>query len=270
MYLLSALLWLTGVFPLMQALRANRPTTLRQPLWWAAAAWLAWTCAAGSPVVWPGQDVRLAHYLALCLTGCAGVAVLGARRPGVGAWNFVVGGLLAVLLLPVLNGLGELRLEPVHRLFLLGTLAVSLLNYLPTRLWPAVVLLGAGCILDVAELDRAAPSERAGQLAALVLAGLAPWAAWASLSLRHAPRTEFDQVWLAYRDRYGFVWGQRMREQFNRAAYHAGWPVVLRWTRLHTGTSEGVPDAAALTATLRAVLKRFGPAEDIASDQRPL
>jgi len=33
--------------------------------------------------------------------GCAGVAVLGARRPGMTAWNFVVAGLLAVLLLPV-------------------------------------------------------------------------------------------------------------------------------------------------------------------------
>jgi hypothetical protein len=39
------------------------------------------------------------RYLALCLTGCVGVAVLGARRPGVGAWDFVLLGLLAVLLL---------------------------------------------------------------------------------------------------------------------------------------------------------------------------
>ena len=39
------------------------------------------------------------------------MAVWGRDGPGVGAWNFVVAGLLAVLLLPVLNGLGELRLE---------------------------------------------------------------------------------------------------------------------------------------------------------------
>jgi hypothetical protein len=72
-------------------------------------------------------------------------------------------------------------------------------------------------------------------------------------------RTEFDRLWLAYRDRFGFVWGQRMREQFNRAAHHAGWPVVLRWGGLHTTATEAAPDPAAMLATLRAVLKRFGP-----------
>ena len=50
------------------------------------------------------------------------MAVLGARRPGVTAWNFVVAGLLAVLLRPLFEGLGELRLGPAHLLFLGGAL----------------------------------------------------------------------------------------------------------------------------------------------------
>jgi hypothetical protein len=253
MYLLAGLLLLTGVLPLMQAVRANRHTTLRQPLLWAALGWMVWTAVAWIAVLRPGQDVRLMHYLALGLTGCAGVAVLGARRPGAGAWNFVVVGLLAVLLLPVLNGLGQPRLEPVHRLFLLVALAVPLLNYLPTRLWPAVVLLGVGCGLEMAGL------EQSDSPAGMVLVSLAPWAAWASFRLRRNPGTDFDRLWLAYRDRYGFVWGQRMREQFNRAAHHAGWPLLLRWNGLHTTGRR--PAESALLATLQAVLKRFGAEE---------
>ena len=53
---------------------------------WAGGAWAAWVATTWAPG-------PLATYLALCLSACAGVAVLGARRPGVTAWNFVVAGL---------------------------------------------------------------------------------------------------------------------------------------------------------------------------------
>src|SRR5687767_287481 len=94
-----ALATLAGTVPLLKAWRANRNTTLVHSLCWAAAAWVAW----GAALVWgdesPGEDpLRL---LALFLTGAAGAAVFGARRPIVGAWNFVVLGLLCVLLLPL-------------------------------------------------------------------------------------------------------------------------------------------------------------------------
>jgi hypothetical protein len=260
MNLLAALLLLTDLYPLAKALRANRSTTLRQPLLWALAAWAAWTGVAWSRLFHPGQEERLACYGALCLTGCAGVAVLGARRPGVAAWNFVVGGLLAVLLLPILNGLGELRLEPAHELFLGATLLVPLLNYLPTRLGPGVFLAAAGCGLEMVRLiEPASPVWL--RFAGMGLLALGPWAGWASLGRHAVSGTEFDRLWLAYRDRFGFVWGQRMREQFNRAATHAGWPVVLRWRGLQPASPGTVANPAALLALLRAVLKRFGPEE---------
>lgn len=257
MDLFAALLLLTAVFPLATALRANRSTTLRQPLLWALVAWAAWLGVAGSRFLQPGSDERLACYGALCLTGCAGVAVLGARRPGVTAWNFVVVGLLAVLLLPILNGLGELRLEPAQELFLGVTLLVPLLNYLPTRLGPGVFLAAAGCGLEMARLiEPAAPAWI--RPVGLGLLAVAPWAAWASQWKRGSSATEFDRLWLSYRDRFGFVWGQRVREQFNRAADHAGFPVVLRWKGLQPETTA---EAASLIPLLRAVLKRFGPEE---------
>ena len=79
-------------------------------------AWLVWSTALWHPTVsW--------RYTALCLTGCAGVAVLGARRPGVAAWHFVPLGLLAVLLMPLAEGWGHLQLSPVRAGFLGATLA---------------------------------------------------------------------------------------------------------------------------------------------------
>src|SRR5205823_10283463 len=133
------LLLLTAAFPLGRALAANRRTALVHALAWAWLAWLAWLAVAW---VEDGEAVR---YTALCLTGCAGVAVLGARRPGVGAWNLVVAGLLVVLLRPLWEGLGNFGLRDAHALFLALTLVVPVLNYLPTRLAPAALALGLGC-----------------------------------------------------------------------------------------------------------------------------
>ncbi len=260
MDVLTALLLLTGVYPLAEALRANRRTTLRQPLLWALLSWAAWIGVAWSRVLRPDATERLTVYGALCLSGCAGIAVLGARRPGASAWNFVVVGLLAVLLLPILNGLGELRLEPAQELFLTVTLLVPLLNYLPTRLAPGVVLVAAGCAWEMLRLMEWVSLSWMPSLGLLLLA-LGPWAAWIGLANRRRkpPGSEFDRLWLVYRDRFGFVWGQRMREQFNRAAHHAGWPVVLNWRGLHGTAPHPPPQEEALLATLHAVLKRFGP-----------
>jgi hypothetical protein len=194
--------------------------------------------------------------------------VLGARRPGVGAWNFVLLGLLAVLLLPLAEGLGGLHLSWPRVLFLAGTLAVGVLNYLPTRLGPAALLLALGCGLELASVlppdmvpDGLRPALPAGGL----LLALSPWAAYTAGRGRPRPAAEFDRLWLGFRDRFGLVWGQRLREQFNRSAAHAGWPVVLRWTglRLKPGAALPRPDVQEeILATLRALLKRFGPEEN--------
>jgi hypothetical protein len=48
------------------------------------------------------------------------------------------------------------------------------------------------------------------------------------------------------------VWGQRLREQFNHAARHAGLDAELRWGRLMTSND---PAACELLAAL---MKRFG------------
>jgi hypothetical protein len=90
---------------------------------------------------------------------------------------------------------------------------------------------------------------------------VAPWVGWVVLAGAPAPAGEFDRLWLAYRDRFGLVWGQRMREQFNRAAANAGWPVFLSWQGLASAGDSAPPPTAEAVATLQAVLKRFGPEE---------
>jgi hypothetical protein len=252
------LLFLSGLYPLARAWWLNRRTPLAHALGWALAAWGIWTLAAFS-----GEPLGGVAYLALCLTGCAGIAVLGARQPGALAWNFVVVGLLAVLLRPFLEGFGELRLGMVPLLFLGGCLLVGVLNYLPTRLAVAMTAVGLGCATELACLAGAALPAPLPFAGVLCLAG-APWLGWLLLRSRR-PREAFDTTWLEYRDRFGFVWGQRAREQFNRSVANAGWGVTLGWRGLQGSEQGPVPERDKSLSLLRAVLKRFdspsGPRE---------
>jgi len=93
MFWLQILLMLSAGIPIGAAWWANRNTALVHALFWGLLAWMAWL---GSAVVYTSET----RYIACSLTACAGVAVLGARRPGAAAWNGVVVGLFAVLLLP--------------------------------------------------------------------------------------------------------------------------------------------------------------------------
>jgi hypothetical protein len=200
--------------PLWTARKASRGSTLAYTLNWTLFAWAIW---CGSYFLMSREEVDTGgwRYLALCLTGSAMVAVLGARRPGAAAWNFVILGLLAVLLLPVAaNSIagGQLRLEGFRAAFVGAVLAAS------------------------------------------------PWFAYACFKLQKPASTEFDHVWLAFRNRFGLVWGQRLRDQFNRSAANSGWPVYLSWQGLRLAVGSGQPDVAqqeAMLANLQALMKRF-------------
>jgi len=254
---------LCGLIPLGRAWWVNRHTSLVQALHWAIVAWIVWmaTLLAG-PSIHGHEAVDPTRYLALSLSGCAGIAVLGARRPYVGAWNFVVLGLLAVLVLPLVEGLLIRGRTPgtLHFLFLAAVLSVGLLNYLPTRLAPAGLLLAAaeaGQMLLMIVPDPEPAHRTAIQLVAeLCLIGV-PWIAYASWHRSSPGQNEFDRLWLRFRNRFGLVWGQRVREQFNRSAHNAGWPVHLTWRGLRRTGDAAMPDAIAVLETLRALLKRF-------------
>jgi hypothetical protein len=260
------LIYLSGCYPLWVAWRANRQSALVQSVNWAVVAWSAWGGVLAA-VAGPGPGAGVVSYVALCLIGCAGVAVLGARRPGVGAWNFVVVALLAVMLLPLAERLAGAPDAPLglRRLFLGFTLAVGVLNYLPTRLAPAALLLAAGCAVEIGSVSETGSSGGGPGLARTagrMLVASGPWVAYGLMRWQPRPASEFDRRWLDFRNRFGLFWGQRLREQFNRAAANAGWPVHLRWQGLRLKAGVPLPGPAmqeAMLERLRALLKRFGP-----------
>lgn len=240
---MSVLAWLAtmaGFVPLAVALRANRTTSLFFSILWAAAAWTAWGFALADAAN------RDRAFIALSLTACAGVAVFGARRPHVAAWNAVVAGLLAVMLLPMLERL-VISVESFNierTVFLAAVIAVSVINYLPTRFLAAALLFGAGCSLAMWRLMSAKVLTGFDDELQLALLALTPWLAWISPA---GPRDPFDAQWRAFRDRFGLVWASRVRDQFNRAASNAELSVRLTWSG-HTG--DDVDSAADLLASL--------------------
>jgi hypothetical protein len=257
MYPVVAVIHLAGVYPLACAFRANRQTTLPHALGWTGAAWLAWGVVFVNAWRRPEELSVGASYLALALTGCAGMAVLGARRPGVIAWNFVVAGLLAVLLLPLAEGWGEPKLGLLRTGFLAATVLVVPFNYLPTRFGLAALLLAAGSGIELAGLLPYTGMSEMKTLDSLVVWGrvlvaISPWVAWGLMKGRRSPLSEFDRMWLDFRDRFGLTWTLRLREQFNRAAVNAGWSVHLGWSGLQGQVEKE------MISTLQALLKRFG------------
>lgn len=256
-----AILLVAGLYPLIAAWRANRITSLKHASVWAVAAWLAWGWALlGADADQLGMEP--ARYVALGLTGAAGVAVLGARRPYAFAWNFVVLGLVAVMLLPLVEHavIGTSPIDPLRIGFVTATLAVGLLNYLPTRVAPAVVLLAlalTGELLGLFAPDLFGDRGEVQLFHLLVL--FSPWAAWRCWRRPVAAPSEFSQVWLDFRDRFGLFWAQRVREQFNHAAAHAGWPVQLTWRGLRRTSPAAITpaDQMAMVETLRKALQRF-------------
>jgi hypothetical protein len=258
-------MFLTGGYPLWRVWRANRRTSLAHAVYWMLACWLAWGAVSlGRAWTGPTYSHGLARNVALCLTGCAGVAVLGARRPGVAAWNFVVLGLLGIVLLPVAEGLVVAR-EPFgffRELFLAATIGVGIANYLPTRLALGAFALAVGCACQFVLLSDGTQQWHALDVdvatqAAIALAPLLGFLGWCTRSRASSP---FDEMWLDFRDRFGVLWASRVRDQFNRAAVNAALPVQLRWRGLQitTGAAQAEPEIQrAAVAILRGLLMRF-------------
>jgi len=254
---------LAGCYPICRAWQANRQTSLAHAVLWAGAAWVSWGMALtfGTPLE-VGLDPW--RYVALCMTGAAGVAVLGARRPHVGAWDFVVLGLLAVLLLPLAEKmfLGTPSFGWPRVLFLGATLAVGIINYVPTNFALPTLLLGilyTGECFSLFAIDLEIRPEALFFLHASLF--VIPWTCW-WCGRRHAPRKmAFNQIWLDFRDQFGLFWGQRVREQYNRSAHNADLPGYLfwrGWKALDKNAAVSVEKLREMESLLQALLKRFG------------
>ncbi len=236
-----------GLVPWLAAIAANRRTSLWPTLIWAAAAWLTWGWAL---LAWQPRAI----YAALVLSACAGVAVLGARRPGVGAWNFVIVGLLFVMLLPLAEGAltgADVQLNTIRKLFLIGLWCVAIGNYLPTRLGLAAALAGAAGALGIIQMfEPALVAPSAARRLTAVGLWSAPWMGWLCVA-RSPAESGVDRTWRTFRDRFGAIWALRVQDQFNRSSANAGTDARLRWRGVTA------PDAGA-DERLLALLSRFG------------
>jgi hypothetical protein len=202
-------------------------------------------------------------YAALALVGCAGVAVLGARRPGVTAWQFVVIALLGVMLLPFAEAAlrdRPLQLSGVRWTFLIVVLALVVGNYLPTRLGVAAAMIAVACAIAlVPVMDGNQELSAIARSVALGCTSAAPIAGWICLIARRPPLSAADRLWLSFRDRFGAIWALRLQEQFRRSAANAGLTTTLTWNGLR---GPGDPRVYEL---LSALMKRFG----LPADQNP-
>ncbi len=249
----------------------NRHTSLAHATLWAALAWFAWILTL--PLDPIGNNAGPYIYLALALTGCAGIAVLGARRPGVNMWNAVVLALLLVELLPwgeALVGQKDFHVDGLRLATLAGALFVGVANYLPTRAFAGALLVGLGCACQWLRLWKSdeGSHQEIDILGRCALAA-APWlillvrSTWPTRSAN-----EFDRTWLSFRERYGVVWGQRLREQFNQSARHSNWDVILTWQglRMKPGASQpGLSQSSEMRVTLNALMKRFGRKDEVST-----
>lgn len=270
-------LWITGILVtgwglLIRAHARLSGTTAVASVRWAMFAWfwltlLPWLedLAAVAPA--SGRQVDWT-FLAGCASLCPGMAILGARRPQQFAWQWIVGSLWLVLILPVLEQLlfgigGALEVGPARSWFLAILVVIGTGNYLPTR--HAVAALAAGL----------------GQ-ACLLLEHLPGWsrldvsnqASWGSLLLLVAmciaarPQREaasidpLNRVWRDFRDLYGAAWALRVAERIQSAASQFQWRVSLDWWGFTAAVSEGdtermVPSAEQARGVLHSILRRF-------------
>ncbi|MBX9679317.1 MAG: hypothetical protein K2X38_11190 [Gemmataceae bacterium] len=244
----------TGMWPWFAAWRANRGWSLEHAIFWGMAAWASWGVAA----IRPGEA---ADFVSLALTGAAGIAVFGARRPHVAAWNFVVLGLVGVMLLPLVENwvLGARSLDGLRQFFLIATLALVMSNYLPTRFWPAATLLGISSGIVAAHRLRADSVDPIHAEIARLAVLMSPWFAWRFA--RRAANDSLEARWLDFRDRYGLVWAQRVREQFNHSAQNAGWATYLTWQTLTIDEQDAAREAE-MRRSLSGLLQRFEARDD--------
>lgn len=253
-------------------------TTLVTAAGWSLAGvsawWLAVVCR-NLQLTDPGTT-DVFYYSTAVLLLCPGIAVLGARRPGAGAWSFfVLFPLVAVLLWPALASSQFLKADTPLELeapALIGfglVLVMGTGNYFGTRFTLPAMLYAAALLLLVAPMSASVPDllpsrETARPWAAVALAlstGLA--------ALRAGEKPEglapLDRLWLDFVDSFGLVWAKRVMDRLNEAARHENWAAEFHWHGIVWNPDTSAEDRdrteARIEHTLRWLLNRFVHAE---------
>jgi len=267
-----------------------RGTTAVPAAWWACGAAVAFAAEAairaGGGLADPAAQAT-ARLVVSAIAVCPIMALLGAKRPQHGVWQFIVASLAGILALPAASAAlvrpgSPPDVHALQRWFMLALVLVAAMNFAATRHGVAAGLVAIGQFILIrqfmpfVEAGRYPDSRLDALAAGLVATGAAVAAAQSWLwPVRWLPAREqaaevsagldgqadpaaFGAAYLALRETLGAAWTLRIAERFNAVAESRGWPCRLRFDGLHVG---GDPEDrqwhADAVRTGRALLLRF-------------
>jgi hypothetical protein len=259
-----------------------RGSTAVPAAWWAVAAAVllaietGWRAAGGLADPAAAAAVRL---VAGAVSLCPAMALLGAKRPQHGVWQFIVATLAVVLALPAAAATlvrpGTFPdVHPLGRWFLLLLVVVGWLNFAATRHGLAAAVVAAGQLalvrrflpLPPAEATAAAAIDAAAAVAIALGATLAALQSAIATVRRNAPpraaahplAAAIDPPFLALRETLGAAWTLRIAERFDAVAAARGWPCRLRFGGLDPGGQAGdEPWHREAARVFRSLARRF-------------
>jgi hypothetical protein len=248
-------IYASSAYPLLRGWWANRRTSLNWTFAWLTLAWLIPFVLGFSSMACEAKE-----YLYFVLVACVVVSLLGAKHPASGFWNLVVVAFLVVKLLPLIEESMDAagwRLDPMRQAFLAIVLLVGILNHLPTRLGPWMLLAATGMVFSTETFVPNVGLGGRGRF--LVMWTSLAASCWGVYLTRPRATGTANSLWLSFRDRYGVIWALRVKEQFNAAAKHAGHKAQLDWWGLVVADDVKLSDEIMqeLEKLLRAVLRPF-------------
>ena len=234
----DGLIWLsfgalvTAAGPWLWGWGRVRSTSLTHAWFWLLLGGVAVACL--TPFAHAGGPLRPLRYVALVVLATFPLAVLGAVRPRLSAWSFVLVGWLAAASLPLLQVSWRSPawyLDGAWLAFLGGVWIVGVVNYLPTRFGLPVSLVGCALGWNVWQMRLGAETDPVLEimLLQLALAGGAWWAWWLARRHEETRESDVDRLWFRVRNLFGVTWASRIQQQTQAAAHHAGLEGRLTW-----------------------------------------
>lgn len=221
---------------------------------WAAVAAMAlaieMACRAAGGLADPAASAS-ARVVTLAVACCPTMALLGAKRPQHGVWQYIVVSLAVVLAMPAMTA-ALMRpgippdVHPLGRWFAVFLLAVGWMNFAGTRHGVAAALITVGQVIlarPVLPFSTVAAGESllleaaACWLTALGACLAAAQSVWfPAISTAPSPAVaRIEQPFLALRETLGAAWTLRIAERFNDLADARGWPCRLSFGGLEVG-----------------------------------
>lgn len=241
----------------------------------AAVSLLLSNAMSGRLFVISPKVSSLLQLISVVLMLTPAVSTLGARNPGVGAWQiFVVLPLIIVLLWPGLSDLVSSRGQEPLRIGVpaFSGLCLVLLMSMSTCVGTSFTFTFAslfffsavtlGLFPAMGWMDLMSPWQCTIPLLLLVAVTLATRSIKIRLLAIEAARTRSELVdasWVLFQDLYGLVWARRIQERVNQFASRENWSVLLTHAgfRDANGMEPSDEDLEKPRDALRWVLSRF-------------